>query len=113
MKWDRFVVFAIATAFMSWANLAPNTFPQEQYGRGFPMKWTYDPKYRPPIADDDTPPYLRNNTPEQRWVVDRTALAIDLGVAFLCIGIALAVGELVQTSLGNRPPAIPPNDDYA
>jgi len=113
MTWDRFVVFTIAAAFMGWANLAPNNFPQERYGRGFPMKWTYDPNYRPPARDDDTPPYLRNNTPEQRWGFDRIALAIDLGVALLCVGTALAVNELVQTSLGNRPPAIPPNDDLA
>ena len=29
MTWDRFVVFSIALAFMGWANVAPNNFPQE------------------------------------------------------------------------------------
>jgi len=110
MTWDRFAVFAIAAAFVVWANLAPNTFPQERYGRGFPMKWTYDPLYRKPARDDDTAPYQRNLTPEKRWAFDRTALTVDLAVALLCIGTALAVNELVQTSLGKRPPAIPPND---
>jgi hypothetical protein len=110
MTWDRFVVFSIALAFMGWANIAPNNFPQEEYGRGFPLKWTFDPNYRPPDPEDNTPPYLRELTPERRWVFDRGALAVDIAVALLVIGVSLAVNELVQTSLGQRPPAIPPND---
>jgi hypothetical protein len=111
MTWDRLVVFAIAAAFMAWANLAPNNFPQEQYGRGFPLKWTFDPHYRPPDPEDRTPPYLRELTPEKRWAFDSSALVVDIAVALFCIGVSLAVNELVQTSLGRRPPAIPPNDE--
>ena len=107
MKWDRLPVFVVAVVFLAWANIVPNTFPQSDYGRGFPLKWTRDPLYRP--SDDYTPPYLRQSSEAQHWVFDRAALAVDLAVGLALLGVALAVNELFQTSLGRRPPGIPPH----
>jgi hypothetical protein len=108
MKWDRLFVFAVAAAFLTWMNLAPNTFPQAEYGRGFPLKWSYDPIYKVSNTDE-VPPYARKHAPPELWKFDRTALAVDVGVALLALGVVMAVNELVQTSAGNRPPSIPPN----
>lgn len=108
MKWDRLIVFVIAAGCASAANLVLNTFPQAEYGYGFPLKWTFDPVYKASDADD-TPPYLRKLTPRELWPVDRTALLIDILLALAAVGVALGVNELVQTSAGNRSPAIPPN----
>ena len=108
MKWDRLFVFIVAVVFVGWANVVPNTFPQADYGRGFPMKWTFDPFYTASNTDD-TPPYLRKYTPTKDWNFDQTALLIDILIALTVIGVALGVNELVQISAGNRSPAIPPN----
>ena len=116
MRWDRLFVLVVAAVFMTWANVAPNTFPQAEYGRGFPLKYTYDPRSTPSANDvndddddDDTPPYQRRYAPRKYWAFDQTALVIDILVALAAIGAVLGVNELVQVSAGNRSPAIPPN----
>ena len=108
MKWDRLYVFVVAAVFLTWANTVPNNFPQAEYGLGFPLKWTYDPVYKVSNTDS-TPPYLQKHTARNEWKFDRTALAVDVAVALFAVGVVLAVNELVQTSVGNRSPAIPPN----
>jgi len=108
MKWDRLLVFIIAAASVSGANLVPNTFPQAEYGYGFPLKYTYDPLFKS-ANTDETPPYLRKYTPREYWNFDQTALLIDILLALAAVGVALGVNELVQPSAGNRSPAIPPN----
>jgi hypothetical protein len=109
MKWDRLVVFSIAAAFIGWANYVPTNFPEDKYGRGMPMKWTYDPRFTPSLRDD-TAPIFREFTDEKQWTFSSTGLFVDIAVALLVLGIVMAINEVVQTSYGNRSPRVPPND---
>ena len=67
MTWDRVTVFAAALAFMGWANYAPNNMIEDRYGRGFPLKWTFDSNYRPPPTSPptSTPPNHQHFPPPQ------------------------------------------------
>ena len=109
MKWDRPIAFLITAALWGVVNVVPNTFPEPEYGYGFPLKWTFDPAYKP-AKDDDTPPYLRKYTPRELWPIRNNAIVVNILVGLAVAGIVLVVNELVQKSAGNRSPAIPPND---
>jgi hypothetical protein len=109
MKLDRVFVFVVATIFWVGANVLPNNFPQKDYGRGFPMKWSYDPLSRNAHYSEDSP-YRRTYSPPELWVFDSMGLTIDIVVGIFVVALALGVNEIWQTTCGNRSPTIPPND---
>ena len=108
MTWDRFVVFAIAAAFMGWANVAPNNFFQERYGRGFPLKWTYDPLTRPRPATMTRRP-ISGITRRSIAGVRSIGLAVDLVIRCF-VGTSLAVNERATSLGGGRCPSQQSNE---
>ena len=88
--------------------MLPNNFPQKDYGRGFPMKWSYDPLSRKAHYNEDSP-YMRTYSPPELWVFDNMGLTVDIVVGIFVVALALGVNEIWQTTCGNRSPAIPPN----
>jgi len=109
MRLDRVFVFGVATICWVVANVLPNNFPQKDYGRGFPMKWSYDPLSRKAHYDEDSP-YLRKYGPPKMWVFDGMGLTINIVVGIVIVALALGMNEVWQTSSGNRSSPIPPND---
>ena len=81
MTWDRFVVFSIALAFMGWANVAAKQLPAGRVRPRLSPEVDVRPELPAAASGGDTPPYLRELTPENRWVFDRAALAVDIAVA--------------------------------
>ena len=53
----------------------------------------------------DVPPYLRKLSPGREWEFDGAALAVDITLGLVVVGLALALNEAAQVALGNRPPA--------
>jgi hypothetical protein len=102
MKPDRVYVFLFATVCVVVANLLPTAFPQECYGRGLPLKWTYDPAHKYQGLDDPEDPYTRKSSPSEKWKFDGAALAVDVAVGLAVVGVVLWLNELTQIALGNR-----------
>jgi hypothetical protein len=99
MKKDRILVVLLVAAHWSLFNFLPTNVPQlDMYGRGFPMKWEYDPGYRNSGSH-------RTSTygPRDQWRFDTGALFVNIAVGIVALGLALAWNEIWQTSRGNRP----------
>ena len=99
MKRDRISVALIVLAQLALFNVLPTNLPQvDQYGRGFPLKWEYDPAYKHS--------QFRNKStygPRDGWQFDGRALAIDIGFGLAALGVLLAWNEIYQRARGNRP----------
>jgi hypothetical protein len=99
MKWDRVAVALIVLGQLAALNFLPTNLPQvDRYGRGFPMKWEYDPAYQ-------HSPFARKSKygPRDGWRFEGWALAADVVFGLAALGLLLGWNEIYQRSRGNRP----------
>jgi len=130
LKKDRAAVVLLVVFPFVGLNLFPTNAPLvDTFGRGFPWKWQYDPGYRhwsgtgappgrwaggvweydpawQPEAEASDPRFRNRRSafgPRHLWRFYGRALAADLGVALVLLGLWLAWNELRQRAVGNRP----------